>query len=164
MELLSSWLLAIEQSALGNAVRDLGGWGYALINLTHILGIAILFGSVLLLDLRLIGWRRQIPLDAITSATLPLVKFGFAIAVVSGVCLLSANASEYAGNPFLLIKFIALLLALINAYVIRLIPAWKTRHKIEPGGRESSVLARAGFVSLACWLTVVAAGRLIAYW
>src|SRR6187431_750411 len=110
MESLREWLLAIEQSALGNAVRDLGGWGYALINLTHILGIAILFGSILLLDLRLLGWRRQIPLDAIASATLPLAKFGFALAVASGICLLSANASEYIGNPFLLIKFFALLL------------------------------------------------------
>src|SRR6187402_2214372 len=103
MEFLRELLLAIEQSALGNAVRDLGGWGYALINLTHILGIAILFGSALLLDLRLLGWRRQIPLDAITSSTLPLMKFGFVIAATSGICLLSANASEYAGNPFLLI-------------------------------------------------------------
>jgi hypothetical protein len=163
MESLREWLLAIEQSALGNAVRDLGGWGYALINLTHILGIAILFGSILLLDLRLLGWRRQIPLDAIASATLPLAKFGFALAVASGICLLSANASGYAGNPFLLIKFFALLSALINAYLIRQIPAWKTRRQIDPGGNEKRALARSGFVSLACWLTVIAAGRLIAY-
>lgn len=164
MEFLRDWLLAIERSALGNAVRDLGGWGYALINLTHILGIAILFGSVLLLDLRLLGWRRQIPLDAIASSTLPLMKFGFVIAATSGICLLSANASEYAGNPFLLIKFFALLLALINAYLIRQIPAWQTRRQIEPIGSENKLLARVGFVSLACWLTVIAAGRLIAYW
>lgn len=164
MEFLREWLLAIEQSALGNAVRDLGGWGYALINLTHILGIAILFGSILLLDLRLLGWRRRIPLDAIASSTLPLVKFGFALAIASGICLLSANASDYAGNPFLLIKFFALLLALVNAYLIRQVPAWQTRRQIDPGISESRALARAGFVSLACWLTVIAAGRLIAYW
>lgn len=164
MESLREWLLAIEQSDLGNTVRDLGGWGYALINLTHILGIATLFGSILLLDLRLLGWRRQIPLDAIASSTLPLAKFGFALAVTSGICLLAANAGEYAGNPFLLIKFFALLLALFNAYLIRQIPAWKTRRQIEPIGSENKLLARAGFVSLVCWLTVIAAGRLIAYW
>ncbi|HEY0893181.1 MAG TPA: DUF6644 family protein [Cellvibrio sp.] len=164
MNTLSDWLLAIEQSALGNAVRDLGGWGYALINLTHILGVAVLFGSVLILDLRLLGWRRQIPLDAIASSTLPLVKFGFVIAVASGIGLLSANASDYAANPFLLIKFIALVLTLVNAYLIRQIPAWQARRQIEPIGSENSVLARAGLASLACWLAVIAAGRLIAYW
>lgn len=164
MEALSDWLLVLEQSALGNAVRDLGGWGYAFINLSHLLGISILFGSVLLLDLRLLGWRRQIPLDAIATVTLPLAKLGFVIVVVSGVCMLSANASDYIANPFLLIKFVALLLALINAYVIRQVPAWQARRQSEPIGSENSVLALAGFVSLACWLTVVVAGRLIAYW
>jgi hypothetical protein len=164
MEVLSEWLLAIEQSALGSVVRDLGGWGYAFINLVHILGIAILFGSVLLLDLRLLGWRRQIPLDAISSSTLPLVKFGFVVSTTSGICLLSANASDYVGNPFLLIKFLALVLALVNAYLIRQSPAWQTRRQIEPIGSENRVLARAGLVSLACWLTVIVAGRFIAYW
>lgn len=164
MEFVREGLLAIERSGLGNVVRDLGGWGYALINLSHILGIAILFGAVLLLDLRLLGWRRQIPLDAIASVTLPLVKSGFLLAAVSGTCMLSANASDYINNPFLLIKFGVLVVALINAYLVRQIPAWQTRRQIEPSGSESVVLARAGFVSLACWITVIAAGRLIAYW
>ena len=164
MQSLGEWLLAIEQSALGNAVRDLGGWGYALINLTHILGIAVLFGSVLLLDLRLMGWRRQIPLDVISSSTLPLAKLGFVVAIASGICLLSANASDYTGNPFLVIKFLALVLALINAYLIRQNPVWKALHQIEPTGSKNSALVRAGFISLMCWLTVITAGRLIAYW
>lgn len=164
MEFVSEWLLVIEQSDLGNGVRNLGGWGYALINLSHILGIAILFGAVLLLDLRLLGWRRQIPLDAVASVTLPLVKSGFLLAVVSGTCMLSANASDYISNPFLLIKFGALVVALINVYLVRQIPAWQTRRQIEPSGSENGVLARAGFVSLVCWITVIVAGRLIAYW
>ena len=161
---LGELLVAVEQSALGNSVRDLGGWGYAFINLAHILGITILFGAILLLDLRLIGWKRHLPLDAILVTTLPLAKIGFFIAVVSGICLISANATEYIGNPFLLIKFLALVLALINAWYVRRLSVWLARGQAEPGGREKIHLARAGFVSLICWLTVISAGRLIAYW
>lgn len=161
---LSGLLLGFEQSALGIAVRDLGGWGYALTNLVHLLGVAILFGSILLLDLRLLGWRRQTSLADISAACLPLARVGFALAVVSGVCMLSVNASEYAGNPFLLIKFVALILALINAWWVSKIPAWKNRRQAEPSDGGNSAFVCAGSISLLCWLTVVAAGRLIAYW
>ena len=48
-----TWL---EGSALGHAMRDNGVWFYGIINLTHILGVATLFGSVAILDLRLLGF------------------------------------------------------------------------------------------------------------
>ena len=49
---LLSWA---EASALGHLMRESGAWTYAVVNLAHILGIATLFGSVLVLDLRLLG-------------------------------------------------------------------------------------------------------------
>ena len=52
---LLAWL---ESSALGHAMRESGVWTYGLVNLTHILGVSSLFGSVLVLDLRLLElWR-----------------------------------------------------------------------------------------------------------
>jgi len=46
-------------SALGHFMRESGPWTYAIVNLAHILGIAALFGAVLIIDLRLLGvWRR----------------------------------------------------------------------------------------------------------
>ena len=48
-----AWL---EGSALGHVMRDNGVWFYGIINLAHILGVAILFGSVVILDLRLLGF------------------------------------------------------------------------------------------------------------
>lgn len=164
LDVFAGLLTDVQASSLGVAVRGLGGWGYAVLNLFHLLGIAILFGSVLLLDLRLLGWRRQIALAFVTSLTLPLAVLGFLLAVVTGICLLSANASDYIGNPFLLIKFFSLLLALVNAWWASQLPAWKNRQHTEPPGNERLVLARAGFVSLVCWSAVVTAGRLIGYW
>lgn len=163
--LLDTLLPEIENSSLGHAVRALGGWGYAWINLAHLLSIATLFGAILILDLRLLGWRAHIRLTDVSALTLPFALAGFAGAVLSGICMLSANASEYQGNPVLLLKFAALLLALANAGVVRRIPAWQARANPESGSvGHSNLLVACGVVSLVSWLTVIAAGRMIAYW
>ena len=161
--ILDSLLLDIERSALGEAVRGLGIWSYALINLAHILSVAILFGAILILDLRLLGWRRHTNLNDIAEITLLIAKLGFAGAMISGICMLSVNASEYSGNPFLIIKFGALFFALINALLIRHVPAWKTS-AVHGRSTNENILAVFGLVSLTCWLIVVSAGRMIAYW
>ena len=159
-----SFLTWIEGSALGAAVRGAGVWAYGVINLVHILGVATLFGSVLVLDLRLVGLWRQVPLSLIARPTVPLAAFGFCIAASSGLCLLSTNATEYVGNPFLLIKFVAIAFGLLNIAALSRFDAWRQREVREPDTRESSQLAVAGGASLASWLIAVSAGRLIGYW
>lgn len=158
---LLSW---IEASALGRLVRDAGPWGYAIVNLTHVLGVAALFGSVLVMDLRLIGLGRRVPLAPLAAAVTPVAAAGFTVAALSGAALLAATASDYAGNLFLLIKFPAIALGLVNVMLLRRLPAWQARGSRELSPRETRQLAVIGSVSLASWLTAVAAGRLIAYW
>jgi hypothetical protein len=154
----------LQGSALGHFMRESGAWTYAIVNLAHILGVASLFGSVLVLDLRLVGVGRRVPLAALADATVPVAAAGFTIAATTGVGLLVTKATEYVGNPFLAIKFPAIALALINVLVIRRSEAWRARGQRELTPREQRRLAVLGGVSLACWLTAIAAGRLIAYW
>lgn len=158
---LLSWL---EGSALGESLRGLGVWTYGCLNLGHIAGISTLFGSVLLLDLRLLGFWRGAPLSVIARPTVRLGVIGFTLAALSGVCMLSFNATEYYDNPFLLIKFPAIGLGLINVLVVGRLPAWREMAQREPSARERGQLAAAGGVSLACWSTALAAGRMIGYW
>lgn len=150
----------LEGSALGQLMRSSGVWTYGVVNLVHILGISTLFGSVLALDLRLLGLWRRAPLEAVEQPTLPLAACGFAVAVASGVAMLSTNGSEYVGNPFLPIKFAAIGLGLANVVAVQFLPAWRNR-TVEP---QRFALRIVGGTSLACWLTAVAAGRLIGYW
>ena len=157
----AKWL---QGSALGHFMRESGVWTYAIVNLAHILGVASLFGSVLVLDLRLVGVGRRIPLAALAEATVPVAATGFLVAVATGAGLLVTKATEYVGNPFLAIKFPAILLALINVLVISRSEAWRARGQRELSPGEHRRLAVMGGLSLACWLTAVAAGRLIAYW
>ena len=161
MDGLLAWL---EASALGRAMRSAGVWSYGVLNLTHILGVATLFGSLLVLDLRLLGAWRRVPLAALEKPTMPLAVIGFCVALASGVCMITTNATEYIGNPFLLIKFPAIGLGLANFAVLNALPAWRARHARALSAGERAQLAAAGGVSLASWLTAVAAGRMIGYW
>ena len=161
---MADLLVWLEGSALGHAMRNAGVWSYGIVNLIHILGVASLFGTVLVLDLRLIGFWRSVPLGAIARPTTPIAATGFIVAATSGVCLLSTNGSEYVGNPFLLIKFPAILLGLINVLVLSRLPAWKARETREITAAEQRQLSVCGGISLLSWLTAVGAGRLIGYW
>lgn len=154
----------MERSALGLFMRDSSLWTYPIVNLTHILGIASLFGATLIIDLRLLGVWRRVPLAPLADAAVPVAKAGFLVAATTGVALLATKATEYAGNPYLLIKFAAIALGLANVYVLSLLPAWRARRERAPSQAEARWLTFMGGISLACWLAAVAAGRLIAYW
>jgi hypothetical protein len=156
-----AWL---QGSALGHAMRESGVWTYALVNLVHILGVASLFGSVLVLDLRLLGLWRNVALAAISKPTVPIATCGFIVAALSGVCLLATKATEYIGNPFIYVKFPAIALGLVNVAVLSSLSAWK-QHRIRAlSTKEQSKLAVFGGISLVCWLAAITAGRMIGYW
>jgi hypothetical protein len=154
----------MQASALGHFMRESGPWTYAIVNLAHVLGISTLFGSILVLDLRLVGLGRRVPLAFLSSAVVPVAVTGFVIAATTGVGLLATKATEYVGNPFLLIKFPAIALGLINAAVVRVTPAWRAHVTRDLTAGEERQLALLGGVSLLCWLTAITAGRMIAYW
>jgi hypothetical protein len=158
---LEALLVWLEGTGLGHLMRTSGVWSYGVVNLFHILGLSTLFGSVLVYDLRLLGAWRRAPLAAIETPTLTLAACGFAVAVSSGVALITTNATEYIGNPFLPVKFAAIGLGLLNIIGAQLLPRWR-RRRTEPEDRLA--LGLVGGTSLACWLSAVAAGRMLGYW
>jgi hypothetical protein len=164
VELVADLLAWLEGSALGLAMRGFGVWTYGLVNLVHILGVASLFGSALLIDLRLLGAFRRVPIGVLAGPTVALATTGFVVAAASGVCMLAANATEYVANPFLLVKFAAIIVGLLNAALLFALPAWRNRRLREPTAPERWQLAIAGGISLVSWLTAVGAGRMIGYW
>lgn len=161
MQALLVWL---QGSSLGEFMRGLGVWAYGLVNLAHILSVATLFGAVLMLDLRLLGAWRRVPLAAIERPASTLAIAGFCFAAVTGLCLIATNGSDYVGNPFLVIKFAAIGLALLNLGVALSLPAWRERHADPLPRQQRRALAAVGGTSLACWLAAAAAGRMIGYW
>jgi hypothetical protein len=146
-------------------MRESGPWTYAIVNVAHILSVSTLFGSVLVLDLRLLGlWSRRIRIGDLSTAVEPVGMTAFFVAVVSGAALLATKATAYVDNPFLLIKFPAIGVGMLNAGILNRMPAWKAIdvRALRPGERRQ--LAMFGGISLASWVTAITAGRMIGYW
>ena len=154
----------LEHSGLGEFTRSLGVWSYGIINLVHILGIILLFGSILILDLRLLGVWRQVPLAQLSRPTTSMAQIGFVLAVSSGIPMLSVKTTDYIGNPFLLIKFPAIALALLNVWLVHRSTAWRAHRERELLPAENRRLAQGAALSLTFWLTAITGGRMIGYW
>ena len=99
-------------------MRESGVWTYGVVNLAHILGIAMLFGAILVLDLRLLGMWRSVPLPVLSRPTVTLAACGFLLAAATGIPMFATKAVDYAGNPFLFIKFPLIALALLNVLLL----------------------------------------------
>ncbi len=154
----------LESSALGVFMRTSSLWIYPIVNLLHIFGIAALFGSAAIIDLRLLGLWQRAPMAAIADAAVPVTTAGFILAVLTGVPLLATKSTEYIGNPYLVVKFAAIGIAVLNVVLLNFSSSWKARHARDLDQREQRTLAIFGGISLAAWITAISAGRLIAYW
>jgi hypothetical protein len=158
------FLAWLEASPLGAFTRSLGVWSYGVINLVHIIGIIMLFGSILILDLRLLGAWRQIPLAVLSRPTTRMAQIGFVVAVCAGIPMITVKSTDYIGNPFLLIKFPAIALALVNVWLVHRSEAWRAHRVRELMPSERRRLAQGAALSLAFWLTAITSGRMIGYW
>lgn len=158
-------LAALEASAAAEWLRGLGVWTYGLLNLGHILGIASLFGAVILLDLRLLGVWQWIPVATIARPAVPVAAAGFVLAALSGTSMVLFNATEYHANPFFYIKFPVILAGLLNVALVARTGVWRRAVSGESAHEgDAGRLAVIGGVSLMVWLTVISCGRMIGYW
>jgi hypothetical protein len=152
--------LALQESALGHFMRA-SPFLYPTVEILHIIGFVTLVGSILALDLRLLGLGRQIPVQPMAEFILPLSRFGFFLAITMGFLLFSADAAHVVSNPAFRAKLLLILAALINVAIAHIGP-WR-RHLLwrtsVPAGAKITAL-----LSLALWLGVITLGRLIAYY
>ncbi|KAA9009498.1 hypothetical protein F3S47_06915 [Histidinibacterium aquaticum] len=138
---MAAWL---EATAVAQHLK-VSRWTYPLVNAGHILGLALLVGAVLPMDLRLLRGRDGTDLRRYAAA-------GLAMAVVFGFLLFATQAGDYLGNRAFLVKMALLALALVN------IAAHLRLSALSPGRQRAAALA-----SLLLWPAVLIAGRMIAY-
>jgi hypothetical protein len=155
-EAITAIATALEHSGLGQSARGTGG-GYLLANLVHVLGAALLVGSIATFDVQVLRHARD--LRIVYRAAIAIAVTGFVLQVASGFVLLSADASALVRNPAFLFKMAILAAGLINvvAFHVWFGSALKTGESLPAAAR---VLAA---VSLASWVLVLLAGRTIAY-
>ena len=154
--MLGDALGALENLPIVAALRE-SALAYPLVNALHIVGIALLFGAIVPLDLRLIGWRRETaPIDRLSRLLLPVAIFGFLLAASAGLLLFATDARAYAASPLFQAKIVLIATALVNALWLRAID-WRR------GGSRDRRVALAGAASLLLWLAVIVLGRLVGY-
>jgi hypothetical protein len=143
----------IEAWPLAEVVRR-SVWAYPVLESVHIAAFAALVGSLLLLELRVFGVQRALPLPAFARLAVRTSLAAFALAAASGSLLFISAASELAANPAFRLKLVLILMAGVNALVFH------ARDSLRRQDRWARWQAGA---SLLIWLAVIAAGRMIAY-
>jgi hypothetical protein len=157
---MASMLHTVEASGLGRWMRE-ALWAYPIAEAAHIVAIALLFGSIAIVDLRLLGLGRRLPLGALVAFAVPWSLAGFALAATTGLLMFSAHAVEFLDQPVFLLKMALILTAGVNAALLRT-GALREAGRIEQRGPPMRVRTAAA-LSLALWLGVITCGRLLAY-
>ncbi len=137
-------------------------WGYPLLLGLHVVGLAIVAGIFLMLDLRILGFNKGVSYESFLSL-FRLAWIGLAINALSGTALFSSQAATFISSTPFLLKIGSITVGVICAVMIR----GKLRERAAswnaPGSVTSGLTRLLAVISILCWIGAIGAGRLIAY-
>jgi hypothetical protein len=153
-------LLALENGPIGEIVRSSAEL-YAALQVGHLLAMAALVGTGLVLDLRLLGVTRM-PLAQILRLTDPFLAVAAVTALVTGLLMFAGEATTLAANPAFKVKIVLIGMLIGNALGFQLgarrsLAQWADAARPPLGARVAGAIAIAG------WIGTVAAARMIAF-
>ena len=155
-ERLFNFFDQLEQSFIGEAIRN-SIWMFPVIEAFHLIGLAILGGSILVGDLRLLGLLLSSkPINYVISQTTLILKLGLILLVSTGIPLFLSEAIKCYYSRAFWIKMSALLIGLVFLFFIR-----------NPMGLSAvegnTKLKLIGFTSISIWAIVAGSGRWIGF-
>jgi hypothetical protein len=162
MYLLKALLLSFCQwcsnSFFGHGIRN-SVWLFPSIEIIHLLALGVLGGTVLIVNLRLLGLRfRNEPVSALAREVQPWMVSGLVVMLVSGFFLFSSEAEKMYGNWAFRAKMVSLLLAVIFTFTVYRRVTMADENRVSPVWHKLAAL-----VSLVLWAGVGFAGRAIGY-
>jgi hypothetical protein len=156
---LAAWL---EQSSLGVAIAE-SDWLFPIIETVHVIAIALVVGSIVTLDLRLLGfaWRKR-AVTEVAADVLPLTWICFVVAVIAGALMFVSAAQKYIHDLPFQLKMVLLILAGVNMAVFHSltyakVQVWNHQTRTPRGARIAAAL------SLLFWISIVGCGRLVGF-
>jgi hypothetical protein len=144
----------------GAVLLQRSGTAYLLVNAAHILGVGLLVGAILPLDLRLLGVIRRVPLAVIGPFLSRAAATGVVLAIVTGLWLFSVKPAEYIGNSAFLAKMALLVVALANVVLQH---RGRSFAQALAHGELRPAVRLIAFCSALLWLSVLVAGRWIGF-
>lgn len=152
-----AWL---ETTAIADAIRTYR-WMYPAFETAHYIGLALVVGGIMLIDLRLLGIAKTLPLRSMIGL-LRWVWIGFVINAVSGSLIFIYGATNFASSGAFQLKMILMMLAGINALIFTLAAARSGDAWLDSGS-VPLVIKGVATASFVLWLGVVTTGRWMAY-
>jgi hypothetical protein len=141
----------------GNFVRDTP-WAWTSAETIHFVGLTLLVGVLLLINMRMLGFMKQVPFEAL-DRLLPWAMLGFAINTMTGMLFFAASANSYVGNPAFYWKLVFVLLGGVNVLYFTFDRTWAQ----EPG-REAPALSKLAAMSAMClWVGVMYWGSMLPF-
>jgi uncharacterized membrane protein len=154
---IQAWMVTtpINHIVLGYA------WSWPTLETLHFLGLCLLLGALLIMDLRLIGFQRVIPLEAV-HGLMPVAIVAFLINLITGLAFCFGDPHLYSGNWAFWAKMLLVLLAGVNflIYYTRVEPQLK---RLGPQDATPLLAKAVGVASLVFWFGVLSFGRLLPY-
>ncbi len=138
-------------------------WAFTTVEVVHVFAIAMVIGTIMIVDLRLLGLgSHKRPVAELSRQVLPFTWAAFVIAVIAGSLLFISRATDYVGNTMFWIKMALIVIAGINMMIfefitVRDVKEWNLSPTPPPAARL------AGGISITCWVLVLVFGRLIAF-
>jgi hypothetical protein len=154
------YLVWLEHTAIANAIRTTP-WMYPTFETLHYVGLSLLVGGIMLIDLRVLGFARSLQLKSMIGL-LPFVWVGFTINAITGSLLFIYGATSFGINHAFYLKMIFLTLAGLNALAFDLAMR-RARTDWVGADRPPSYAKVLAALSFVLWLGVVTAGRWMAY-
>jgi hypothetical protein len=149
----------VEATGLATWVRESPSiWSYPTILTLHTLGLGIVVGGNVVVDLRLLGYGTKLELSSLTPI-FRIVAWAFLLNFVTGVLLFMSAATQKGLQPVFYIKLTFIALALWNTVLVRRYLVRETG----PAGLSRRRGARLGVTSMVLWTGAIVAGRLMAY-
>jgi hypothetical protein len=145
-----------RDTAYGGLVREVY-WLFSLLEIVHFIALCVLFGAILFIDLRLLGFNKRIPID-VCLRFIPVALVAFVLSLASGLGFFCSAPLDYWPNPSFRLKMLLVACAGLNAAWFAIVER-KSRARAESA---LSVRISAG-LSITIWIAVIVLGRLLPY-
>lgn len=160
--ILETTLQQLYDLPLSNAIRENVN-AFPVLESLHVLAVGLVFGTILIVDLRLLGVAaHRSSARRLTSELLPYTWGAFVIAVITGAGLFISNAVSYAANPQFLLKLVALAVAGLNMAWFHT-TAYRRIDQWDEDMPPPTAARIAGLASLVTWTVVIFLGRWIGF-
>lgn len=142
-------------------LSSLNFWG--LLEGTHLITLMLFFGTILAVDLRLLGLAfKNYPISVISNRLLSLTVFAMVVMLVTGVLLFFAKPDDYWHNLMFRTKMVLLAAAMVNIWIFHFL-VQKNQHEWDAAPSPPAKAKISAIVSLTSWILIIACGRFIAY-